>query len=640
MTQAIRPLPHPPTDSPLPAWPLVARDTELAAVLAALGRRARPAGAVLAGPAGSGRSRLAMAAISASGHDPATCWVTGTAAAARVPLGAFAPLLPQLAPATVPDGARLQRMAVTLRARGTTVLAVDDAHLLDDASAALLHHLALRCGVAVLATVRSGVPAPDAVTALWKDGHLQRVDLPAPDATDVRDLVEAALDGQVERRASTSLWELTGGDLVLLRQLVADEVADGRLRCTAGVWLWSGRPVLTPRLGDLIDAHVGAVPAAAQRAAALIATAGPLELGVLEELAGPDAVEAADGCGLLAVDDAARPAVRLALPLYGVLLTARAGAAHRMRMRTALATVGRAGTGDAAHPTDTARRDIEHGRAALRQGQVRAAARLLRDARAVLTLHGPAADGTSATTAAAELACALGMLGDATGATEAAGAAQGDPAGLLALAWAAAATGSVSEAVRHAHRAAAAARVSGDGETEVGALHTAVRFGDVAAAPRLAELADQAGPAVAHVTALAAHDGAGLDAVSQCLQRDGALLLAADAAAQAALAHGHRDARQAAIASAARAAELSRTCGGALTPALRAAARPLPLTRREHEVVMLAASGMSNKDIAARLVVSVRTVEGHLYRAGGKLHAGTRTELVALVGANQVGDYP
>jgi DNA-binding CsgD family transcriptional regulator len=34
-------------------------------------------------------------------------------------------------------------------------------------------------------------------------------------------------------------------------------------------------------------------------------------------------------------------------------------------------------------------------------------------------------------------------------------------------------------------------------------------------------------------------------------------------------------------------------------------------------------------------VVSVRTVEGHLYRAGSKVHVGTRSELVSLLAATR-----
>jgi DNA-binding NarL/FixJ family response regulator len=55
------------------------------------------------------------------------------------------------------------------------------------------------------------------------------------------------------------------------------------------------------------------------------------------------------------------------------------------------------------------------------------------------------------------------------------------------------------------------------------------------------------------------------------------------------------------------------------------------LTWRERETVALVAEGLSNRAIAARHGVSVRTVEGHLNRAFAKLGVESRTELVRLV---------
>lgn len=53
-----------------------------------------------------------------------------------------------------------------------------------------------------------------------------------------------------------------------------------------------------------------------------------------------------------------------------------------------------------------------------------------------------------------------------------------------------------------------------------------------------------------------------------------------------------------------------------------------PLTDREREVVALLAQGLSNKDIAQKLYLSVRTVEGHLANIYGKLQVRSRTEAV------------
>jgi DNA-binding CsgD family transcriptional regulator len=52
---------------------------------------------------------------------------------------------------------------------------------------------------------------------------------------------------------------------------------------------------------------------------------------------------------------------------------------------------------------------------------------------------------------------------------------------------------------------------------------------------------------------------------------------------------------------------------------------------REREIVTLAAGGLSNRQIAQRLVVSVRTVENHLYRACAKIGASDRVELAAVL---------
>jgi DNA-binding NarL/FixJ family response regulator len=55
------------------------------------------------------------------------------------------------------------------------------------------------------------------------------------------------------------------------------------------------------------------------------------------------------------------------------------------------------------------------------------------------------------------------------------------------------------------------------------------------------------------------------------------------------------------------------------------------LTWRERETVELVAEGLSNKAIAARLGVSVRTVEGHLNHVFTKLGVESRTELVRFM---------
>jgi predicted ATPase/DNA-binding CsgD family transcriptional regulator len=56
-----------------------------------------------------------------------------------------------------------------------------------------------------------------------------------------------------------------------------------------------------------------------------------------------------------------------------------------------------------------------------------------------------------------------------------------------------------------------------------------------------------------------------------------------------------------------------------------------PLSRREREVALLVAQGLTNKQIAEQLVIAERTVEGHLERVRGKLNLRSRTQIAVWV---------
>ncbi|MGW1729209.1 LuxR C-terminal-related transcriptional regulator [Streptomyces sp. NPDC002306] len=77
-------------------------------------------------------------------------------------------------------------------------------------------------------------------------------------------------------------------------------------------------------------------------------------------------------------------------------------------------------------------------------------------------------------------------------------------------------------------------------------------------------------------------------------------------------------------------------CPGVNTPALARAKSETPLTEREAEVALLAASGAASKTIASRLDISVRTVDNHLQRVFVKLGVSARKEINGVLSRSGV----
>ncbi|WP_067681148.1 helix-turn-helix transcriptional regulator [Nocardia miyunensis] len=857
-------------------WPMIERGSESDLLRAAL-TGTEFVGAVLTGDAGVGKTTLArQAATTISGN---IRWVAGTESARSIPLGVFAHMVGVYTahdPVTFMAAAR-----EALLADGHTTIGVDDAHLLDQLSATLLLQLAIDKAARIVCTVRSGVTVPDAVTSLWKDGHLLRIDLSPFSERQSVELVESMLGGQLEGFTANLMWESSGGNALFLRHLVEGALEAGTLRQVNGVWQLRGRAAVTSELAALLEDRVEQLPEDVLRVLELLTFCEPIDLDVMAELTGDEAVESAESRGVIRiVENGHQLLVRYNHPLFGEVIRRRLGIASARRLRGRLysslrerpiksasdrirlaelaldsdrsadlelfesaaadaiglaniplgerfarAAVERSGGLEAAdllarallwqghrieaertlasfdpdqlnevqlarwgttrvanllwamgdtdradevlalirdkvtHPKvrltlqglasacavyenrlqdafvdaeqvmsnpdsppwavwwaafggglalalmgraeaaraytargheveaeidglnrfvpthaevlaltltgemDAARRCATayfgyaapgqylawgfskglQGTVEVAQGRFLEGIENLEQALAALTSEGAFAWMFPARLRLAEAYSALGRTAEAadtiaeataTGGRHA--AVYGEPQLGIVRAWHAAAEGSVTAAVRLALGAADAAARAGQHAVEAMALHTAARFGDHSVAGRLADLAARMDGRLVqiqarHAVALASHDGHGLDAAAAEFEEIGVLLSAADAAAQAASAHERSGDRRRLLESAAMANRLAVTCGGVATPALRQSAQPLPLTAREREIANLVAAGLSNRQIADRLTVSVRTVEGHLYRACIKLDVTDREALADLM---------
>jgi DNA-binding CsgD family transcriptional regulator len=308
------------------SWPLIGRDEELASASGWLATRAA-GGVVVSGEPGVGKTRLASEiAEVATSSGYVVRWVRATGSAASIPLGAFAALLPPLGGAVTGTAELLARARHAVVAGGggsPMLLCVDDAHLLDDASAALVHQLVVADDLFVVITIRRGEHAPDAVQALWKDELCGLVELRELSRHDVERLLGQVLGAAVDGRSVNLLWEMTRGNALFLRELILYGVERDVLVEGGGIWRWRGDVAVGMRLTELVATRLTGLPPAALGVLELVAVGAPLEVGLLHGAETPP-LDVLERWGLIErLNDRRRRYVDVAHPLHGEVIRAR-----------------------------------------------------------------------------------------------------------------------------------------------------------------------------------------------------------------------------------------------------------------------------------------------------------------------------
>lgn len=324
---------------PVSAGALIGRADEMALIQTSLSDPG-VAAVVLTGEAGVGKTRIAREAVSAAAQaGESTYWVAGAAASEAIPFGAVTHLLPP--GVTGRDRfAVLQAVTQALReAPRRPVVGVDDAHRLDEASAALLHHVAITRTASVIATVRAGERVPEQVAGLWKDGVGTRFEVRALERHEAAALVTELLGGPVDALTEDQMWRLTKGNPLYLRELVLGGQEAGSWVAGDGVWTWPGRVGTSGRIVELITDRIDRQPPPLRELVDLVAFGEPLAVTLLEA-AGVEVATISAGETAALVRTESSPGgvqVRLAHPLFGESVRARCSPLRRREISRVLA---------------------------------------------------------------------------------------------------------------------------------------------------------------------------------------------------------------------------------------------------------------------------------------------------------------
>lgn len=303
----------------------------------------RTSGAVVVGPAGVGKTALLaelVGSMAATGRPVAR--TIATRSAADTPFAALAPLAPRVSLDDQPDlSSWFRTFADSLRTDDgrRALLVIDDAHLLDSGSAALVLHLAITRAATVVVAFRRGEDVPDPVTTLWRDDLVPRVDLQPFSRQETARMVETVLDGKVSPQTLQRLVSVSDGNVLYVRELLLGALDAAALRRGPDdVWRWDGSLVLAPRLVDAISQRLGSLTGGQRRAMALLCIGEPLGLAHMERIADPEALAGLERAGLVRViEGKSGPECRLGHPLHGEVLLNQVGVVEQRRLRRILA---------------------------------------------------------------------------------------------------------------------------------------------------------------------------------------------------------------------------------------------------------------------------------------------------------------
>lgn len=239
-------------------------------------------GVLFTGEPGVGKTRLLNETLdSLNDRGWHTERFVASAATRHVPFGPLISLLPRDATDRTQQLAGVRCTLSDRANRRRTALAVDDAHLLDDASLACLVDLAHHSEVVLLATARSTEPTPPDLTALWASEIFTRIDIEPLSRSDTTSLVGMLLGGTVLDEVADQVWERTRGVPLFVRELIFDAVTHRTLTVSDGAWDLNGELGTGARLQELVGARTATLSAQAQALLELLAIGEPLAIDLL-----------------------------------------------------------------------------------------------------------------------------------------------------------------------------------------------------------------------------------------------------------------------------------------------------------------------------------------------------------------------
>lgn len=309
-------------------------------------------GAVLVtGVAGIGKSALAAAATERlASHGWRGVTLSATAAGGSVPFSSVSNLIGDVLdllddPTVDAAGLAVQRgleTALGLDEGARTVVSVNEPAAIDQATSAILVHLAANRRIFLLGCQRPGPGLREALRRL-SPATPQVIELPPLDFGETSEMAAAMLGGAVAPGLIRSLFQRTEGHPAYIRDLIDSAVAGERVRLVGDSHQLTGDVTISPDLAQQIIGSLGLLSKQEQEVLETLALAGRLGVHDLADDIDEATLEAMEYRGLLRTwTDQRRLHVSLRHPLHAEAIAADMTAlSRRSRHRHALELIGR-----------------------------------------------------------------------------------------------------------------------------------------------------------------------------------------------------------------------------------------------------------------------------------------------------------
>ena len=316
----------------------------------------RSTGILLVGAAGIGKSALASEVggeLAASG-----AYLEHVQCSEMTKSVPFAPLMHLLPRTVAPDPTQLSRGLIdTILTRADdrpVLLLIDDLQHSDAGTAAVMISLVTHHGARVIASTRPNDTIAPSVQSLWKDGHLERIDLEPLTTPAIAELAQQLTGSPLSPSLRTEIALRADGNPFYALALTRVGLGSGAIQDRDGLSDLARPLPVAAEIADVLRSQIGSLSPEARGMVEMIAVGENMPIELFGDIEEQQLIESLTTDGLVLVDRTTDShATRCAHPLIGEYVRSQLPPGRAQRINESL--LGRIASLDDAAPLDLLR---------------------------------------------------------------------------------------------------------------------------------------------------------------------------------------------------------------------------------------------------------------------------------------------